>query len=182
MWRLIRAVDLRRFRWRSGVDRPRVLHGGGEDGTRRISPGKQGRTRGLLGGLLRLCLLFGFRRFSAGFGRRGFDHKTLGDLVIGGIGLICSNVLMILLLDVRPEYVRGWGVKPAPAGRGGRRLGSEILCAFAGRVLEGEDGSIVGFLFFGLFEHGLIGVDVALVVSAPRHGVQDIQKRSGRGG
>ena len=86
---------------------------------------------------------------------------------------------MILLLDIWPQYVRGWGIKTTPT-----RLGSAseiLLCVVAGRVLKSEHGGVIAFVFFGLLENGLVGLDVALVVPASRHGVQDIQERSGRG-
>lgn len=66
-----------------------------------------------------------------------------------------------------------------PTGTRGRGLGSEILFGtLTGRVLESEHGGIIGFALFVLLEHGLIGLDVAFVVPASRHGIQDVQKRS----
>ena len=87
--------------------------------------------------------------------------------------MIQWNVLVILLLDIWPEYGRGWGAQTAPTGTRGRGLGSEILSsALAGRVLESKHGSVVGLVLFGLFEYSrLIGLDVAFVVSAFRHGI-----------
>jgi len=96
--------------------------------------------------------------------------------------VIYANVLIILLLDIWPEYVRSRGVMTAPTGTRRRGLGSEILLGtLAGRVLKSEHGSVISFVFFGLFEHGLVGLDVAFVVPTSRHGVQDVQKWS-RGG
>ena len=130
----------------------------------------------MLGPLICLCLPFGFRRFSPEVGRRSFDHETLGDFVIRRIGGIWTNVTMILLLNIWPEYVHNWRLMTTPTETRGTGLGT-----LARRILKSKDGNVVGVVLFGLFEYRLVGLGVAFVVSAFGHRIQDVQKRSRRG-
>ena len=87
-------------------------------------------------------------------------------------------MFVILLLDIWPQYGRGWGIKTAPTGLG--RASAILLSAVARRALESAHRSATAFVLLSLFELGLIGLEVALVVSAFRHGIQDVQERPRR--
>ena len=70
----------------------------------------------------------------------------------------------------------------APTGTKRSGLGSEVLVGtLGGRVLKSEHGSVIGLVLFGLFENRSINLGVAFVVSASRHGIQDVQERSRHG-